>query len=157
MMTVNESIPNLVNICVDVIEEGDIKGRYYHKYSRSAHVFENVMDLVLEMEKLFDALDYPQATTRLRSFSKNKEQKKTVEKMESVWENAVFSEERGEKATFLVSVKTRANAGWQGEVIWVEKKNTGKFRSLLELIKMLDGAQQQDEAGISDSLEIEER
>lgn len=43
-------------------------------------------------------------------------------------------------ATFVVTVKCRQNATWQGSVQWLEKKKTLHFRSTLELIRLMDEA-----------------
>lgn len=50
----------------------------------------------------------------------------------------IFDSERGEKATFVVQVRFRQNATWQGTVTWAEKNETRHFRSALELLKMMD-------------------
>ena len=47
---------------------------------------------------------------------------------------------RNDKGTFIIKINKRENATWQGEVTWVEKKETKFFRSALELMKMIDGA-----------------
>ncbi|MBP3927297.1 MAG: hypothetical protein J6D13_09025, partial [Clostridium sp.] len=49
-------------------------------------------------------------------------------------------ENKGEKGTFIVHVKYRQNATWQGEVIWTERKQKQYFRSALELLKLIDSA-----------------
>ncbi|QAT44058.1 hypothetical protein EQM06_02125 [Aminipila luticellarii] len=51
--------------------------------------------------------------------------------------------ERGQKATFILQIKFRQNASWQGTVQWVEKKQEINFRSALELIKIIDSACEQ--------------
>ncbi|QHI73906.1 hypothetical protein Ami3637_05035 [Aminipila terrae] len=51
--------------------------------------------------------------------------------------------ESGQKATFILQIKFRQNASWQGTVQWVEKKQTLNFRSALELIKIIDSATEQ--------------
>ena len=53
-----------------------------------------------------------------------------------------MAEERArvDKGTFIVKIQRRENSTWQGEVTWVEKKETKFFRSALELLKMIDGA-----------------
>ena len=53
--------------------------------------------------------------------------------------------EPGKKATFLIQVQYRQNATWQGEITWVEKKESIRFRSALELIKLIDSAVQESE------------
>ena len=46
-------------------------------------------------------------------------------------------------ATFAVRVLFRQNASWQGEVTWLEGKREESFRSVLELILLMDGALQE--------------
>lgn len=45
---------------------------------------------------------------------------------------------RGEKATFVIQVLYRQNSTWQGSITWVEKQKTQRFRSTLEMIKLMD-------------------
>ena len=52
-----------------------------------------------------------------------------------------FSEKKGEKSTFIVEIKYRENATWQGTVKWVEGGREQNFRSALELIKLIDSAE----------------
>ena len=46
----------------------------------------------------------------------------------------------GQDATFVVHVKYRQNATWQGTVTWADKNKQQNFRSALELIKLMDSA-----------------
>lgn len=47
---------------------------------------------------------------------------------------------REDRGTFVVRVRHRQNATWQGEVLWAEENETQNFRSVLELIKLIDNA-----------------
>lgn len=40
----------------------------------------------------------------------------------------------------MVHIVSQENATWQGQVTWLDEKETKNFRSLLELIKLLDTA-----------------
>lgn len=42
--------------------------------------------------------------------------------------------------TFIVHVEDQKNATWQGTVSWAERQQKQSFRSLLELIKLMDAA-----------------
>lgn len=42
--------------------------------------------------------------------------------------------------TFIVKILERQNATWQGSVTWVDKRQEQHFRSALELLKLIDGA-----------------
>lgn len=52
----------------------------------------------------------------------------------------VFYRKNGGKGTFVVHVRYRQNATWQGDVIWAEKNERQSFRSALELLKLIDSA-----------------
>ena len=47
---------------------------------------------------------------------------------------------KGKVATFVTKVLFRQNASWQGSVSWVEGKNEVPFRSVLELLLLIDSA-----------------
>ena len=40
----------------------------------------------------------------------------------------------------MVHINSLENATWQGQVTWLDEKKTKSFRSLLELIKLMDTA-----------------
>lgn len=42
--------------------------------------------------------------------------------------------------TFIVKILERQNATWQGKITWVEEQKEQYFRSALELLKLIDGA-----------------
>ena len=45
-----------------------------------------------------------------------------------------------QKGTFIVKVEYCQNGTWQGKVVWAEENKTERFRSMLELIKLMDEA-----------------
>ena len=42
--------------------------------------------------------------------------------------------------TFVLKILNRQNSTWQGTVTWVEEGRSQNFRSALELLKLIDGA-----------------
>ena len=46
----------------------------------------------------------------------------------------------GRRATFAVRVLFRQNATWQGSVTWMEKNQEESFRSVLELLLLMNSA-----------------
>ena len=48
------------------------------------------------------------------------------------------------KETFVVHVTSRENSTWQGQVTWLDERETRSFRSMLELIKLMDAAMEED-------------
>lgn len=67
----------------------------------------------------------------------------------------------GDKGTFVVHVKYRQNATWQGDVIWVEKKRRQSFRSAMELFHLIDSAfesgSDKEEGGLEEEREYEKK
>ncbi|MEZ3433507.1 MAG: hypothetical protein K1W34_02540 [Lachnospiraceae bacterium] len=60
-------------------------------------------------------------------------------------------EKHGDIGTFVIRVQHRQHSSWQGRVTWLEEDKSVYFRSVLELIKIIDGvldkAEQTDETG----------
>ena len=42
------------------------------------------------------------------------------------------------KETFINHIVSQENSTWQGQVTWLNDNRTSSFRSLLELIKLMD-------------------
>ena len=42
--------------------------------------------------------------------------------------------------TFIIRVQHRQNSSWQGRITWKEKKATLCYRSIWEMVKLIDGA-----------------
>lgn len=140
-MTIEKSLPNMVMVCVDGVENGDIYGRYFHRYKKEETFFPDSATLVIEMERFYDAIGYPQAATKTRKFMERKGGRiPAKEHMAVISDGQDLIQLRGNLATFLVGVTSRQNASWQGQVTWADKNITKNFRSTLELIKLMDGA-----------------
>ena len=132
--------------CLDSMADFDYKGRVYIGTDRIGYGINGVNDLLKVLECVFDHYKFPQASHENRSFLKAKGNidKKRKEFMENKnIENS--AEHTGEKATFIVQVQFRQNSTWQGTVQWVEKGVTQRFRSELELIKLMNEAADEKE------------
>lgn len=44
--SMNLSSPNLVNVCIDTLENGEIRGRMYHYYGEQPVRFESILQLL---------------------------------------------------------------------------------------------------------------
>lgn len=153
---INLSAPNLMCICVDGRNHSDISGRLYHRGRKQPVPFDNSGQALFEMEMWCDRVGYPQSGVVARKF-KTKPPKlddaagrewdkrpvqsggrETEEAMLVAGEEILNKE--GKEGTFVVHIKYRQNATWQGQVTWAEKKQTCSFRSALELLKLIDSA-----------------
>jgi len=46
----------------------------------------------------------------------------------------------GDMGTFVIRVQHRQNSSWQGRITWLDRDKTVYFRSVWELMKLVDGA-----------------
>lgn len=140
-MTIEKSLPNMVMVCVDGVENGDIYGRYFHRYKKEETFFLNSAMLFSEVEQFYDIIGYPQAAMRTRNFIE-REREKVPEKehMTVIYDSQTLMQFRGKLATFLVGVTSRQNASWQGDVVWMEQKIRKHFCSDMDLMVFVDEA-----------------
>ncbi|MDO5408727.1 MAG: hypothetical protein Q4F28_15575 [Eubacteriales bacterium] len=134
------SSPGIVCICIDSYRYGNSAGRLYHGNSAAAIPFQSVVELVADMEELFDEINFPEASTRARAFRGSKKQQRQRRGDTPMARERNILNQKGELATFVVHVQYRQNATWQGEVLWADKNEKVSFRSALELLKLMDGA-----------------
>ncbi|MDO4581751.1 MAG: hypothetical protein Q4B96_04105 [Bacillota bacterium] len=45
-----------------------------------------------------------------------------------------------EKATFIIQLNSRQNSTWQGSLVWSDRNVSKRFRSALEMLKLIDSA-----------------
>lgn len=124
---------------MDEYREGEMRGRIYNHYYREPLVFLNVMQMLKKLEAMLDGFEYPQRTLKRRSFSGEAE--RTAGQPEPDTQAGLScQEERGEVATFYIKIIFRKNASWQGNVKWVDGGKDENFRSVFELLTLMDGA-----------------
>ena len=135
--------PNAVVLCIREIihehHETHIRGEMFHSYQPDAVPFDNLEQMVNHMEEFFDRIGFPHRTTNSRSFFPqppiyNHSQEEKVMKDEQVLSK------HGEIGTFIVRVQHRQNSSWQGRLTWVEEDQTINFRSIWEMIKLIESA-----------------
>ena len=145
-MTIEKSFPNMVMVCVDGVENGDIYGRYFHRYKKEETFFQNSAMLFSEVEQFYDIIGYPQAAMRTRNFiEREREKVPAKEHMTVIYDSQTLMQFRGNLATFLVGVTSRQNASWQGDVVWMEQKIRKHFCSDMELVVFVDDAVKKSE------------
>lgn len=120
-------------VCVDSYKGGGVPaGRIYNSGIEGALTFRCVNQFLLRMEELLDQMRFPQPFAVARSFAPGGQ--------EAAGTHGGKEETAGALATFTVRVFFRQNASWQGSVTWEETGREQSFRSVLELLLMMDGA-----------------
>lgn len=139
---INMAAPNLVNVCIDERTENGSSGRLYCYYDREPILFRNEYHLLKLLEELMERIDYPQSSVKLRSYFADVSEKQ--DKPQRAVGSEKMLDERGRQATFFIQVQYRQNATWQGDLAWTEQGAVQKFRSALELLKLMDSAKESE-------------
>ena len=134
-----------VLICVDDYNEGEMRGRIYSMSEPEPEQFTSAINLVKQVSRIIDDGDGPQSTMKVRGFFKNKQESSNniQEQKEKPVDNKKLAAKinaHGKEATFRVRIMFRQNASWQGMVYWVEKNREENFRSVLELLMLIDSS-----------------
>lgn len=116
-------------VCIDSYEDGILTG-WFCSPCRDVDRFSSLTQFLLKMEALLDRNQTPQAYTTPRRFAEPE-----ISLCDSI---AVVP--RGAKATFDLKIIFRQHTSWQGILVWREKKLEHSFRSVLELVILLDSA-----------------
>ena len=119
-------------VCVDDRQDGRFSGRLYNPYWEGGVPFSSVMEFLTRMEELLDQMQFPQSFTAKRTFGGTPTQ--------GFVSPTSLNVRQGKVATFYLKVLFRQNASWQGTVKWVEAGQEESFRSVLELLLMMDSA-----------------
>ena len=118
-------------VCIDSYENGVPKGRFYNRCLPEGKVFQSITQFLVEMEQTLDDVKYPKSFAELRTFAPPADSETGPPEPQL---------QTGAEATFSVRILFRQNASWQGSVIWLEGRQEQSFRSVLELILLIDNA-----------------
>lgn len=132
--------PNGIVLCVNGRGQSGIEGELYHGYSKEGILFRGYEDIIKIAEKLFDALGFPYRGTGDRDISGRIHSYYKEEGMARVLKDEEMLERHGDMGTFVIRVQHRQHSSWQGRVTYLEEDKSAYFRSVLELIKIIDGA-----------------
>ena len=118
-------------VCVDNYENGVPVGQLYLPGQR-AERFESLSQFLLRADRLLNQGGSPQSFTIPRVFAMTNPLEAFPVAMDEMT--------RGKLATFEMRVLFRQHASWQGEIQWMDLGTKQSFRSVLELITLMDSA-----------------
>jgi len=123
--------------------EAQEKGTIYQFHTECAVRFSSLAEAILLMERRMEEQQLPEAPEVLRSFPHmggENVQKGDAMPSFRIWEPASYVIQAKPRAVFYIYVFYRQNSSWQGEVIWKDNGERRYFRSVLELLNLLDCA-----------------
>ena len=118
-------------VCIDSYEKGNPRGRLSNRYTGDCS-FDSLSQMLIRIEEILEELQMPQSYTCSRSFSH------LVEPMGSA--AATGRVRKGAEATFELQVLFRQHTSWQGVLLWRDRRLEEAFRSVLELVLLMDSA-----------------
>ena len=128
----------LFRICVDQMEDGRLSGRIVSQRLTAPMAFADLGDLLLKVEGVLDAQNFPQASQRIRTFVQDASEYPSSVLPGGAMSEAEVEASRGALTTFQLAILTRRNATWQGAVDWMEGQSPMSFSSDLELLSLVD-------------------
>ena len=132
--------PNGVILCVDRLNGREPAGRMFHSYRTDAQDFDNAGQMILLMEELYNALNFPHPGTNERSFAPLKKTEEHYTERDRIMKDEALLSKHGDLGTFIVRVQHRQNSSWQGRITWMEQDKTISFRSVWEMVKLIENA-----------------
>ena len=123
-------------VCIDSYADGILQGTFYGP-DGSAQAFPSLSRFLVLMDETLDFINEPQSDTVHRSFSSFLIPPDTGTLRQS--------RPRGELATFELQILFRQHTSWQGILCWKEQHREQNFRSVLELILLMDSALREKE------------
>ena len=118
-------------VYVDSYEDNVMRGWFSNPYLKEPEKFSCLSDFIIKMECMLELMGLPQSYSANRSFRKG-----SSAALNAPGEGI----SRGGKATFCLTIRFRRNSSWQGTISWLESSKKQNFRSVLELITLMDSA-----------------
>lgn len=121
-----------VMIYVDSFERGVLSGRFHITSNPEVQTFHGLCQLLIDINNNLDRENFPQSFSELRKFQKPSRLNDSSPLSEDLKNGAV--------ATFSMRILFRQNSSWQGSLTWIEGNQEEYFRSVLELIVLMENA-----------------
>jgi len=113
--------------------EMNLSGLVVNPYYDKEIQFGSTTMLLKMLDQLQDEIRFPEKSMLHRSFSGD-----VPPVPAEIQNDPEPQKKRKVLATFEINILFRQNASWQGSVVWMEKEASTEFRSVLELIFLID-------------------
>ena len=121
-----------IMIYIDSYEDRIPVGRFHIVSHQDAQPFAGACQLLLGINDALDQNEFPKSFFELRKFH-------TPDELPD-FSTGLSNQCVSKLATFRIRILFRQNASWQGSVYWIEGNQEEYFRSVLELMVLMDDA-----------------
>lgn len=130
---------NRFRVCIDYYCKEQISGRVYSPLCQEAVEFVGIGEMLLQMDKLFDRVGYPQSFQNKRSFEKKKAASNSYQGIPgAICKPEEIVCQKGKYFTCDITVESRRNASWQGILQSTEGKERRQFDGEMQLLAELE-------------------
>ncbi|MBE6955666.1 MAG: hypothetical protein E7449_07160 [Ruminococcaceae bacterium] len=133
-------------IYLDRYDDGIPCGQIFHPQTEECLHFRGLTQLLLSMEQTMDLENLPQSFQSVRTF---------FPFVGTFSNNADAQPRVGKLATFALQILFRRNASWQGSISWLEGKQRQSFRSVLELVHLMNSAMEAKRLTLPETAPVE--
>ena len=124
---------NVVTLRVTSYHERCLKGSLSGDLIQGELAFHSTIELLCRLESLMDQANLPQRSEESRVF-------RPAAQPAGDAPRAAAGEKASVIACFQISVMFRQNATWQGSLFWADRGMEAHFRSVLELLNLINSA-----------------
>lgn len=111
-------------------EGKNLEGYLENAFFKGRRYFSNLTQMIFLVEELLDFMVFPPRATSMRSFKAGTAHRVTTAHKSVNADKPI--------ASFRLSVLFRQNASWQGNIQWMDDRAVTPFRSVLELVQLMD-------------------
>lgn len=126
--------PREILICADSHKKGVLSGRFFFP-GRKAEAFSCLSQCILRIDALLNEDGQLQSFTEHRTFQELR--------LPEYLPTPDAGLPQGALATFHLQVLYRRNSSWQGKLVWTEHDQAQSFRSVLELMTLIESGVQE--------------
>lgn len=131
-----KSMPfNMMHLCIDEYQDYQIKGILYNTSTNSGTEFNDINEVILEMDEIFNRNGNPQSSSIKRSFSKSETSAVYQNKPIQLCQYEDIMKHQGQLLTMDIVVKSRRQSSWQGIIFYQDDEIV--FSTILDMVKYI--------------------
>lgn len=137
MLRYIRSMPyNMIHLCVDEQDEYKITGTAYNNTIEFPIQFNDIYDVIIKFDDIFNKNGNPLAYNVLRSFQGNTIVGQYQNKPTMICDYEKFSDLKGKITECDIVVKSRRQSNWQGCVFFGDTEFS--YSTIMELIRIIE-------------------
>lgn len=129
--------PNMLWLCIDQCDQTILSGYVYSIMRKEPMVFQDIDQMILQADQLFDEIGYPQSFQKKRSMKE--EESKPYARLSTApqVESDEITRHHGNCKTLVIMVTARQFANWQGYLMDEHFQRLEGFQDVMGLLHHL--------------------